>query len=81
MQISIDTSKDSHDDIRRAIMLLQSIVSGGEVRTNAGNIFDNPIPESSPASLMGMFDSSPQPQQAEPSEPEEPSVQSGVELY
>ena len=65
MQLSIDTSKDSHEDIRRAIQLLQSVVSGGAA-VSSRNIFDNPMPgESAPApiesspSLFGMFDSSP----------------------
>ncbi|HLC85220.1 MAG TPA: hypothetical protein VJH22_05500 [Candidatus Nanoarchaeia archaeon] len=34
MQLTIDTSHDTHDDIRKIIRMLQSLV--GEVRTNYG---------------------------------------------
>ena len=46
MKITIDTSQDSHTDIRKAIRLLQSIVEGHDVYTNSPsrNIFDDPSP-------------------------------------
>jgi hypothetical protein len=95
MQISIDTSKDSHDEIRKAIALLQSIVSGGHSMTNSQNIFENPVPgesaatpaqSSGPASLFGMFDgpiqaaSSSLPVQAPAPDPE-PEERAELELY
>ena len=46
MKITIDTSQDSHTDIRKAIKLLQSVVGEGPVYTNSPsrNIFDDPSP-------------------------------------
>lgn len=46
MKITIDTSQDSHIDIRKAIRLLQSIVEGHDAYTNSSsrNIFDDPSP-------------------------------------
>ena len=90
MQISIDTTKDSHDDIRKAISLLQGIVGAGPVRTNSPDIFANPVPgESSvvaaPASpsLFNMFDAAPsQPvSQAAPADEDKPDDQPVLELY
>jgi hypothetical protein len=47
MKITIDTSQDSHSEIKKAIRMLQSIVGNSdEVYTNAPsrNIFDDPSP-------------------------------------
>lgn len=47
MKITIDTSQDSHSEIKKAIRMLQSIVGNhDEVYTNAPsrNIFDDPAP-------------------------------------
>ena len=47
MKITIDTSQDSHSEIKKAIRMLQSIVGhSDEVYTNAPsrNIFDDPSP-------------------------------------
>ncbi|MBD3303609.1 hypothetical protein GF343_00535 [Candidatus Woesearchaeota archaeon] len=46
MKITIDTSQDSHNDIRKAIKMLQSIVGEGLVYSNSPsrNIFDDPSP-------------------------------------
>ena len=46
MKITIDTSQDSHEDIRKAIRLLQGIVGEHNVYTNSPsrNIFDDPSP-------------------------------------
>jgi len=46
MKITIDTSQDSHNDIRKAIRMLQSIVGEGPVYSNSPsrNIFDDPSP-------------------------------------
>ncbi|MBW2985905.1 hypothetical protein KY333_00905 [Candidatus Woesearchaeota archaeon] len=48
MKITIDTSQDSHSEIKKAIRMLQSIVGhSDEVYTNAPsrNIFDDPSPD------------------------------------
>lgn len=89
MQISIDTTKDSHADIRKAIALLQSIVSDAPVRTNAPNIFDNPVPgeSASPApaapNLFSMFDSASGAQGSTPAATPSPEKKSDdqIELY
>ncbi|MBW2973437.1 hypothetical protein KY346_03525 [Candidatus Woesearchaeota archaeon] len=69
MKITIDTSQDSHEDIRKAIRLLQGIVGQQGVYTNAPsrNIFDDPSPslesseepseESSGNAFASIFDS------------------------
>lgn len=46
MKITIDTSQDSHTDIKKAIKMLQSIVGEGPVYSNSPsrNIFDDPSP-------------------------------------
>ena len=51
MKITIDTSQDSHEDIRKAIRLLQGIVGQQGVYTNAPsrNIFDDPSPALGPS--------------------------------
>ena len=55
MKITIDTSQDSHTDIRKAIKLLQSVVGEGPVYTNSPsrNIFDDPSPGLVPSSEPG----------------------------
>ncbi|MBW2999095.1 hypothetical protein KY339_00340 [Candidatus Woesearchaeota archaeon] len=69
MKITIDTSQDSHEDIRKAIRLLQGIVGQQGVYTNAPsrNIFDDPSPalgpseqpseETSDSAFASIFDS------------------------
>lgn len=57
MKLTIDTSADSHHDIRKAIRLLQSIIGENETFTNEPEqprAFDNPQPEVS--GFMNMFD-------------------------
>lgn len=72
MKLTIDTSSDSHHDIRKAIRLLQSIVGENEVFTNepaqqSSGVFDNSSPEV--GGFMNMFDtptqteSTPEPQE------------------
>jgi len=55
MKLTIDTSQDSHTDIRKAIKLLQSVVGEGPVYTNSPsrNIFDDPSPGLVPSSEPG----------------------------
>jgi len=70
MKISIDTSQDSHEDIKKAIKLLTALIEG-RVYSNAPdlrNVFDNPIeptasqdsstpdPSPAPTNVLGMFD-------------------------
>lgn len=52
MKITIDTSQDSHNEIRKAIKMLQSIVGEGPVYSNSPsrNIFDDPSPGLGPSS-------------------------------
>ncbi len=63
MQITIDTNKDSHEDIKKAIRLLASMVGHENVTSNEQprNIFDNPQPATEPSSseniFGGLFDS------------------------
>ncbi|MEK6823005.1 MAG: hypothetical protein AABY13_04185 [Nanoarchaeota archaeon] len=90
MQLTIDTSKDSHDDIRHAIAMLQSILAKGKVYTNdTRDIFAQPTPGESGAAppsqnLFAMFDAAPaaQASSADTGEPE-PAVQENhsIELY
>ena len=54
MQISIDTSRDSKEDILKAIHLLHSII--GEHPTTVQSLFDTPQPASTPTgSPFGSF--------------------------
>lgn len=54
MQISIDTSRDSKEDILKAIHLLHSII--GEHPTTVQSLFDAPSPSSPPqGSPFGSF--------------------------
>lgn len=54
MQISIDTSRDSKEDILKAISLLHSII--GEHPTTVQSLFDSPQSQPSPqGSVFGNF--------------------------
>jgi len=62
MQITIDTNKDSHDDIKKAIKLLASMVGQENVLSNEQprNIFDapsSPEPSSNGSVFGSLFDS------------------------
>jgi len=83
MKITIDTKEDSHEEIKKIIRMLSSLV-GHETSTNQGNIFENSdsslgSPDTSPTTgqnMFNMFDSSPSQSESESSEeekPEEPS--------
>jgi len=72
MKITIDTKEDSHDEIRKIIRMLSSLV-GEETRFNQGNIFEgssSATPNSGNllGNLFGGSDASPQ----TPPSPEEP---------
>ena|SRR3989338_4237715 len=63
MKITIDTKEDSHEEIRKIIRMLSSLV-GEKQYTNQGNIFDSDEPTITPS--KNIFDSeepavSPQP--------------------
>ena len=56
MQISIDTSRDSKEDILKAIQLLHSIIGEGHVSTPSRSVFDIPQAASAPqGSVFGNF--------------------------
>ena len=63
MKITIDTKEDSHEEIKKIIRMLSSLV-GEETFTNQGNIFENQDPVQG-QNVFGMFDSS------APSQPQE----------
>ncbi len=44
MKITIDTKEDSHEEIRRAIKMLSSLVGERETFSNQPNIFDSDPP-------------------------------------
>ena len=62
MKIQIDTKEDSHEEIRKVIRMLSSLVGEQEVISNQGNIFsDNPQDNSGnnqSTDIFGMLDSS-----------------------
>lgn len=59
MQISIDTSRDSKEDIVKAIKLLESIIGEHHITMTSRNIFENPSSDVSQpqaqASVFGSF--------------------------
>jgi len=81
MQISIDTSRDSKEDILKAINLLHSIIGEGHVTVaQSRNVFDAPqasLP--SQGSVFGSFFDNVQ--NNNPSVPVKKDVQPRVELY
>ena len=59
MKITIDTKEDSHEEIRKIIRMLSSLV-GGEVMTNSevanqGNIFSDSNPQTESSDMFSMF--------------------------
>lgn len=79
MQISIDTSRDSKEDILKAINLLHSII--GEHPTTTKNLFDAPQPTvESQGSVFGALFDSMDKTVAQPTVAK-PSPQPRVELY
>lgn len=85
MQITIDTNKDSHEDIKKAIKLLASMVGQENVLSNEQprNIFDTPSspePSSSGSVFGSLFDSIPiKPENEEQKKPE--PKQEIIEFY
>jgi len=72
MQITIDTKKDSHDDIKKVIQMLSHLI-GGSIHINVPT---ETTPEPDTSNLMGMF-SDPQPSPSEPQEEATPPDFSG----
>ena len=61
MKLSIDTSMDSKDDLKKVIQLLKMIV-GDDVHTT--NLSESPLPSTDVSSLMSLFDQTPAPASA-----------------
>jgi len=81
MQLSIDTQRDSHAEIRKAIRMLMSLVGEKEVYTNEApktGVFNG---EKSPAAdaFAGMFGSNNNKTASEKEEKKE--IPEGIELY
>ena len=55
MKITIDTKEDSHEEIKKIIKMLSSLV-GEEAFTNQGNIFENQSSDLGNQNMFGMFD-------------------------
>ena len=55
MKIQIDTKEDSHEEIKKVIKMLSSLVGGHEVISNQGNIFAD-----EPQNNANMFSYTPQ---------------------
>lgn len=55
MKITIDTKEDSHEEIKKIIKMLSSLV-GEEDFTNQGNIFENQSSDLGNQNMFGMFD-------------------------
>lgn len=58
MRISVDTSQDSHDDIRKVIRMLQHFVGDQDIPTNApedGSEMESQVPTEPTAAFTSMF--------------------------
>lgn len=55
MKITIDTKEDSHEEIRKIIKMLSSLV-GEETFTNQGNVFENQGSDLGNQNIFDMFD-------------------------
>ncbi len=55
MKITIDTKEDSHEEIKKIIKMLSSLV-GEEILTNQGNVFENQSPDLGNQNMFSMFD-------------------------
>ena len=55
MKITIDTKEDSHEEIRKIIKMLSSLV-GEEAFTNQGNVFENQGSDLGSQNIFDMFD-------------------------
>ena len=81
MKITIDTKEDSHEEIKKVIKMLSSLVGNATVYTNApSNIFEDNTPSDSPAddsteqagsALASLFGGSDSTTQEQPKEPED----------
>ena len=95
MKIQIDTKEDSHEEIKKVIKMLSSLVGNHEVMSNQGNIFadesqnnanifaDNSqsnAPNNQTADMFSMFSSSPSTTEPIPVEKKDNSKE-GAELH
>ena len=55
MKITIDTKEDSHEEIRKIIKMLSSLV-GEETLTNQGNVFENQGSDLGNQNIFDIFD-------------------------
>ena len=55
MKITIDTKEDSHEEIRRAIRMLSSLVGEKEVMTNQSDVFSDENSEAQDQNMFNMF--------------------------
>ena len=55
MKITIDTKEDSHEEIKKIIKMLSSLV-GEEILTNQGNIFEDKGSDLGNNDIFGMFE-------------------------
>lgn len=73
IKITIDTKEDSHEEIKKVIRMLSSLVGEKEVFENKGNIFENnENPSDSSPGLFSMFaDPAQEPKEASDAREEE----------
>lgn len=58
MKIQIDTKEDSHEEIRKVIKMLSSLVGDQEIMSNQSNIFsDNTQNDNQNSDIFSMFSS------------------------
>lgn len=69
MKITIDTKEDSHEEIKKIIKMLSSLVEE-ETFTNQGNIFEDKSSEVGNQNMFGLFDNKNQNTPAEESKEE-----------
>jgi len=50
MKITIDTKEDSHEEIKKVIRMLSSLVGDHEIISNQGNLFENKETSETPQS-------------------------------
>lgn len=74
MKITIDTKEDSHEEIRKIIKMLSSLV-GEETFTNQGNIFEDQNSDLGNQNIFGVFDDKNQNTTSENQTSEDPKEQ------
>ncbi len=59
MKITIDTKEDTHEEIKKVIRMLSSLV-GQEVMTNQSDLFSDDSNKTEGTDIFNMFDTSPE---------------------